>query len=185
MHPTGSRKCLHCADFFLPDAHNRERQRYCVKPGCRQASRAASQAKWLAKPENLDHWKGPENVQRVQEWRKANPGYSRRRGPRRRVALQDIPTTQPVVPQPKAEPVAEVALPNPCVPLQDSWESQNPVLVGLIAQFAGVTLQEDLEPMLRHLHSRGRVILGIDVRPPDYAKTTDRSRTTPAHAGPV
>jgi hypothetical protein len=89
MHPTGSCKCLHCADFFLPDAHNRERQRYCVKPGCRRASRAASQAKWLAKPENLDHWKGTENVQRVQEWRKANPGYSRRRGPRRRVALQD------------------------------------------------------------------------------------------------
>jgi len=185
MHPTGSRKCLHCADFFLPDAHNRERQRYCGKPGCRRASRAASQAKWLAKPENLDHWKGPENVQRVQEWRKANPGYSRRRGPRRRVALQDIPTTQSVVRQPKAEPVAEVALPNPCVPLQDRWESQNPVLVGLIAQFAGVTLQEDLEPMLRHLQSRGRVILGIDVQPPDYAKTTDRSRTTPAHAGPV
>ena len=80
MHPTGSRKCLHCCDFFLPDARNRERQRYCVKPGCRRASRAASQAKWLAKPENVNQWKGWENVQRVQEWRKANPGYSRRRG---------------------------------------------------------------------------------------------------------
>ena len=185
MHPTGSCKCLHCADFFLPDAHNRERQRYCVKPGCRRASRAASQAKWLAKPENLDHWKGTENVQRVQEWRKANPGYSRRRGPRRRVALQDVSTAQPIVPQPKADRVAEVALPALSVALPNDWESQNPVLVGLIAQFAGVTLQEDIEPMLRHLQSRGRVILGIDVRPPDYAKTTDRSQTTPAHAGPV
>jgi hypothetical protein len=63
------------------------------------------------------------------------------------------------VPQTKAEPVAEVALPDPCVALRNDWESQNPVLVGLIAQFAGVTLQEDIEPMLRHLHSRGRVIL--------------------------
>ena len=185
MHPTGSRKCLHCGDFFLPDARNRERQRYCVKPECRLVSRAASQAKWLAKPENADQWKGWENVQRVQEWRKANPGYSRRRGPRRRVALQDVSTAQPIVPQTKAAPVAEVALPEPCAALPNDWQSQNPVLVGLIAQFAGVTLQEDIEPMLRHLQSRGRVILGIDVRPPDYAKTTDRSRTTPAHAGPV
>ena len=185
MHPINSRKCLNCHDFFLPDPRNMCRQLHCKKTSCRKASKVASQVKWLAKPENVDHWKGAENVQRVQEWRKANPGYSRRRGPRRRVALQDVSTAQPIVPQPKADPVAEVALPNPCAALQDSWESQNPVLVGLIAQFAGVTLQEDIEPMLRHLQSRGRVILGIDVRPPDYAKTTDRSRTTPAHAGPV
>ena len=51
------------------------RQLYCIKTSCRKASKVASQVKWLAKPENVDHWKGAENVQRVQEWRKANPGY--------------------------------------------------------------------------------------------------------------
>ncbi len=185
MHPAGSRKCLHCCDFFLPDARNRERQRYCVKLACRQVSRAASQAKWLAKPENAEHWKGLANVQRVQAWRQANPGYSQRRRQRRPKVLQEASTAQTIVPQPNAEPDAAVALPDPGVALQDDWTAQDPVLVGLIAQFAGVTLQEDIEPMLRHLHSRGRVILGIDVRPPDYAKRTDQSRTTPAHAGPV
>ena len=109
MHPAGSCKCLHCCDFFLPDARNRERQRYCVKQECRQVSRSASQAKWLAKPENAEHWKGPANVQRVQAWRKANPGYSRRRGLRRPKALQDALTSQPFVPQHTPEPVAEVA----------------------------------------------------------------------------
>ena len=102
-------KCLCCNEKFHHDARNRRHQQYCAKDACRKASKVARQARWLAKPENLDHWKGPENVQRVQEWRKANPGYSRRRGPRRRVALQDISKPQPIGPQPKAEPVAEVA----------------------------------------------------------------------------
>ena len=56
---------------------------------------------------------------------------------------------------------------------------------GLIAHLTGLALQEDIAPILRSLHSHGRAIQGIDVLRPDYAKTTDRSRTGAAHADPI
>ena len=49
-----------------------------AKPGCRKASKADSQRRWLQKPENRDYFRGPEHVQRVQRWREAHPGYWRR-----------------------------------------------------------------------------------------------------------
>lgn len=178
MHPIGSSKCLHCIVFFIPDARNRAKQRYCCKEGCRQASKAASQRAWLSKPGNADWWKGEANVIRMQEWRRTHPGYSRRRGPRRRVALQVLLNPQPAAPQPPVAPDAAVAL-------QDDWKQQPPMVVGLIAHLTGLALQEDIDPILRSMHSHGRAILGIDVQRPDYGKTTDRSRTGAAHAAPI
>jgi hypothetical protein len=67
-----------------PTAH----QRYCAAPRCRAASKAASQARWLAAAENQDYFRGPVNVARVKAWRSRNPGYWRKRR-RARVALQD------------------------------------------------------------------------------------------------
>ncbi|MBW2163760.1 MAG: hypothetical protein JRF43_04785, partial [Deltaproteobacteria bacterium] len=43
------RKCRNCGDFFIPDPRNVKRQEYCRKPKCRKASKAAAQARWLAK----------------------------------------------------------------------------------------------------------------------------------------
>jgi hypothetical protein len=182
MHPTGSCKCMHCTDFFIPDARNRAKQRYCDKEGCRQESKAASQRAWLGKPGNADWWKGEANVIRMQEWRRAHPGYSRRRRPRRRVALQVLLNPQPATPQAPVAPDAALALQ---VALQEDWKQQSPIVVGLIAHLTGLALQEDIAPMLRSMHSRGRAILGIDVWRPDYGKTTDRSRTGTAHAAPI
>lgn|GEM_PF-2070139 len=59
MAQSGQRKCLNCAEFFTPDARNRSRQHHCNKPACRQASKAAAQAAWLAKPANQDYWRTP------------------------------------------------------------------------------------------------------------------------------
>ena len=42
------RKCKCCLKLFLPDPRNRRHQRYCSVPRCRAASKAASQARWLA-----------------------------------------------------------------------------------------------------------------------------------------
>lgn len=67
----GQRKCLCCGAFFIPDWRNVARQRYCCEPGCRRASKAASQAAWLSKPDNVDYFKGSVHVQRVREWRAA------------------------------------------------------------------------------------------------------------------
>lgn len=185
MHPLGSCKCLHCTVFFIPDARNRAKQRYCDREGCRQESKAASQRAWLSKPGNADWWKGEANVIRMQEWRRAHPGYSRRRGPRRRVALQVLLNPQPTPLQPPVPPDGAVALQEASVALQDDWKQQPPIVVGLVAHLTGLALQEDIDPILRSMHSHGRAILGIDVQRPDYGKTTDRSRTGAAHAAPI
>ena len=59
MAKAGQRKCMSCAEFFLPDHRCGERQRYCCAAACRRASKAASQASWLAKPPNKDYFSGP------------------------------------------------------------------------------------------------------------------------------
>ena len=74
MAQRGQRKCLCCHDLFLPEPRSAGRQRYCSAAACRRASKAASQAAWLAKAENLDYFAGPMNVLRVQAWRAAHPG---------------------------------------------------------------------------------------------------------------
>ncbi len=71
----GKKKCSHCKRLFRPDYRNRNRQKYCNKPECRKVSKAASQKKWLNKPENKDYFRGADNVRRVQEWREQNPDY--------------------------------------------------------------------------------------------------------------
>jgi hypothetical protein len=84
------RKCKCCRTLFCPDPRNRHHQRYCSEAACRAASKAASQARWRAAPENQGYFRGPVNVARVQAWRSRHPGYWRRA---RRVgtALQDRP----------------------------------------------------------------------------------------------
>jgi hypothetical protein len=74
------RSCLNCGEAFSPEARNARHQRYCGLAPCKASSKRASQAKWLAKPENRDYHRGPEAVARVQAWRAAHPGYSRRHG---------------------------------------------------------------------------------------------------------
>ena len=79
MAKAGQRKCMSCGEFFAPDHRSGERQRYCCAADCRRASKAASQATWLARPPNNDYFSGPVHVARVQAWRAAHPGYSRGR----------------------------------------------------------------------------------------------------------
>ena len=64
------KKCLNCSCLFIPDHRNRNRQKYCRKPDCRKVSKTESQKKWSAKQENQNYFSGPENVKRVQGWRK-------------------------------------------------------------------------------------------------------------------
>ena len=67
------RKCKCCLKIFRPDPRNRRHQSYCSAPTCKAASKAASQARWLAKPENQDYFRGPVNTARVKAWRAAIP----------------------------------------------------------------------------------------------------------------
>jgi len=104
-------KCRHCGQLYQPDPRNVRRQRYCAQPACRQASKAASQARWRASPKGRGYFRGRANVLRVQAWRKAHPGYWRRRPkasqspdapsrdpPKRSCALQEDCPPQALVP---------------------------------------------------------------------------------------
>ncbi len=156
MKPEARRcKCLHCKMLFVPDYRNRGRQKYCSTPACQQASKRARQARWLSKPENRDHFRGAENVQRVREWRQAHPGYWKR-SPRPVRTLQDACSAQSAA----IKELAPVELPGVCRgTLQDVCQVQAPLLVGLISKFTDCTLQDDIVLFVRRLIAKGQDIL--------------------------
>ena len=149
-------KCLHCKKIFVPDYRNRARQKYCSAPECQAASKQASQQQWLSKPGNGDYFRGPENIQRVQEWRSEHPGYWKRRPRKPRGTLQETCSAQVAaneeLPQKRPPQVSQPAL-------QDLCEVKTPLLVGLIAQFTDTALQEDIVAYTRRLIARGQDIL--------------------------
>jgi hypothetical protein len=182
MSSTASRKCLCCNDMFHPDARNRRHQRYCAEDACRKASKAARQARWLAKPENLDYFRGGANCERVRQWRLANPGYSRRKTAARPAALQDVSNPQPVAnesPVPSCTPS----------PLQDVLLLQPALIVGLIAILTGHDVQDDIATTIRIFINRGRDILRLVPGGPEFhhheKQTTPVSGTPATRAPPI
>jgi hypothetical protein len=145
------RKCKCCQKLFRPDPRNRHHQRYCAAPRCRAASKAASQARWLANPKNRDYFCGPVHVARVKAWRSRNPGYWRKRL-RARVALQDLSLEQAVDSTNKK---ANFASP----PLQEILSAQPAVLIGLIAHVVGTPLQDEIVKTTDRLLRLGQDIL--------------------------
>ena len=146
-------KCLFCGALFQADPRNARHQKYCSEPACRKVSKAASQRAWLAKPENQDYFRGPENVARVQSWRAGHPKYWRRAQTERRqtpatpvtsVTLQDVCPAQAI----EITEVSQVVL-QPA--LQDILFDQPAVLIGFIAQFTGSALQDDIARSTRRL----------------------------------
>lgn len=154
MAQRGQRKCLNCNDFFDPDHRNRERQHYCCKPDCRHASKAASQAAWLAKPGNSDYFRGPLHVTRVQAWRAAHPGYGRKRA-KASVVLQDPLLVQAV--DFIEETANRVEIPA-SLALQDVLPPASPILTGLIAHLFSLSLQDDIDLAARRLIQLGNDI---------------------------
>jgi hypothetical protein len=146
------RKCCNCKELFIPDPRNVKRQKYCRKPECRNASKAASQRRWLAKPENQGYFCGPKNVKRVQLWREDNPGYWRRKRKTVKDALQDPLNHQLIENNTDNVDFANDAL-------QDLLITQPPVLLGLIANFTGNALQDDIAMTFKRLQKLGQDIV--------------------------
>ena len=146
------KKCRNCNTLFRPDPRNIKRQKYCSKPQCRKASKAASQQRWLQKPENQNHFRGAENVIRVQQWREANPGYWRGKRKNNKDALQDRLISQPTENNDDNVQFAHDAL-------QDFLIAQPPVLLGLIANFTGNALQDNMVITLQRLQKLGQDIV--------------------------
>jgi hypothetical protein len=149
------RKCRCCRTFFVPDPRTADRQQYCSQPACCQASKAASQRRWLSKNGNGDYFRGPDAVRRVQLWRQSHPGYWRGDPhPSERTQPTD---NQAVNPSQSSCNVLR-ALPRT---LQEDCLAQDPAFVGLISMVTGSTLQEDIAATTRQLLLRGRNILGL------------------------
>ena len=151
---SGSRKCLHCHTFFKPHPRSKGRQKYCSKPDCQKASKHASQKKWLKKTQNQDYFRGPENVQRVQQWRSKHPGYSRKRrsGSDTPSSLQD-PLMMQSTDNKEENPILKPD------PLQELLIAQPFVLIGLIAHLTGSTLQDDIVQTSQKLRQLGEDFL--------------------------
>jgi hypothetical protein len=145
------RKCKCCLKLFRPDPRSRRHQRYCSATACRAASKAASQARWLATPENQGYFGGPVNVARVQAWRSRHSGYWRKD---RRVgaALQELLMAQRLD---STSTTAKAAR----SPLQDVLIAQPAVLIGLIAHIVGTPLQDDIVRTTDRLLRLGQDIL--------------------------
>ena len=152
------RKCKCCRRLFRPDPSNRRHQRYCSAPRCRRASKAASQARWLAQPDNRDYFRDAWHGARVRAWRSRNPGYWRK-VQRRATALQDVQTAQPIDRAGKTDNFVRL-------PLQDLVMAQEAVLIGLIAHLVGTPLQDDLVRTADRLLRLGQDILAMSRGPP-------------------
>jgi hypothetical protein len=145
------RKCKSCLKLFRPDPRSCDRQQYCSAPLCRGASKAASQARWLAKPENQDYFRHPLHVARVREWRTRHVDYWRK-SPVPSIALQDVRMAQPIDCVDKTSNPARS-------PLQEIVTAQPVVLLGLIAHLVGTPLQDDIVRATRRLLRMGQDIL--------------------------
>lgn len=123
------RRCLCCREWFHPDPRSRFRQQFCSKPACRKARKTLAHQRWAARPENQDHWRGESEVERVRLWRLKHPGYWK--GTRRR----------------------------PVDALQDEILPKDPLLVGILSELCGSTLQDDIASEYARLLAKGREIL--------------------------
>jgi hypothetical protein len=162
------RKCRCCSRFFFPDYRNPQRQHYCQEPPCRRASKAASQKRWLRKPANRNYFRDAQNVARVQQWRKAHPGYWRKK-PEKTARSEP---SQPIADQGFSPGQTSCNVPaSPLSTLQDFCLAKDPAFIGLISMVTGRTLPEDIAATARCVIDQGRNILGQVSPEPHHTKT--------------
>ena len=183
MKCSARRKCQHCKEFYLPDRRNLRHQRYCSEAACRKQSKAESQRRWVQKPDNQNYFCGPQNSQRVKEWRKCHPGYWRKKKSVPQEPLQDLCTTQVA----QNQGVTKAEIPGA---LQEVWLMQPAVMVGLISTMSGSALQEDIAATTRALLRKGQDILAMrprvaTIRYDDENQTGTLSGTVAPCAAPV
>jgi hypothetical protein len=118
--------------------------------------RTACQRRWRRRPENQNYFRGPENRQRVKDWRKRNPGYWRRKKSSTPVPLQEVFQAQ------IAQDEELIAKKAPDA-LQDLFSMQPAVVVGLISMIAGSALQDDIVATFQVLRRKGEDVLSRNV----------------------
>ena len=159
------RRCLNCKQLFLPDLKSRYHQKFCSAGECRKTSKARSQKLWKEKPQNRSYWCGPEHVERVRAWRKANPAFSGRKANRGKAPRKPVAS-------------AKIQRGVNFQPLQDDLLPEDPLIVGVISALAGSSLQDDIVVMCKHLIAKGREILDRN-RPPKNKSSVQPLRSSP------
>lgn len=137
------RRCKHCDDLFKPDPRNLKRQKFCRKSECKEASKRYSQQKWLMKPKNKDHFAGPANVIRVQQWRQQNPGYWKQKKSKKITsliegALQETLSMKTIAGEGFSSDLMQDAL-------QDSLSAKTLVIIGFDTQLSKTALQDIID----------------------------------------
>lgn len=139
-------RCNGCGRRFIPDPRARKRQRFCRAQECKRASQAASQAKWLSKPENSHYFKGPGNALRVKLWRSANP---RAKKPPQQKAMQRL-----------IQPALANAL--KACGVQDLNERQLALVLGVVSALARSSVQDVIARRIRQFMFAGYAVLRPD-----------------------
>lgn len=124
------------------------RQRYCPRVGCKAAGQSKARSRWRS--ENPDHFKGFANLLRVQDWRRDNPGYWRRRTRVGRYSLRG--------------PLGDAA--RLCA-LQHVIDTHFSLVVGLLSRLTGSALQHEIADEMRRLMLLGHGIITQSVDPSD------------------
>lgn len=181
MNLAKSHGCLGCQQPFTADARNVHHQKYCTEAACRQASKAASRRRWLAKPENQNYHSGPVAVARVRAWQHENPAYRERQQAKRSAALQDVCEALPEPHATEEESAvllisADIVAKPVSIALQEVIINQPTVFIGLIAHFFNLTLQDDIANTTRSLQQLGEDITN-GRHPGEFLKTAHLPRT--------
>lgn len=149
--------CLHCNRLFVPDCRHRRDQRCCSRPACKRARQAASLQRWRAKPENREFWRGAWNVDRVREWRAAHPGYWKRANDGDKAPLQNAMKLTGIADSREDKAGFDDEYATKRIPAL--LREQSPVVVGLIAQMTGCTLQNAILEVAEKLFEKGRAVM--------------------------
>ena len=149
------RKCRCCRKFFTADAFNNYHQVFCSTSDCQRASKAASQRRWVRKLKNPKYFR--DEIQRVQDWRKLNPGYWKKKKETSTSGVSHPLVVQPVIPDKSSRNAPQVELST----LRDFALTEHPAFVGLISMVTGSTLRDDIVVTSRQLVIQGQNILGL------------------------
>jgi hypothetical protein len=156
--PAAQRPCYICHRLFTPNRFAGARQVVCSREPCRKAAKKQRQADWFSR--NPDYFSGPENVERVRQWR-------------RKKAMESPPDPQPPKPSStlkakscnKPEPAEGV--------LQDLARPAEPVIMGLLALWSGAMLQDEVHNLYVQCSRRGSELLDQTVPASDSPLTAN------------
>ena len=155
------RSCCICHNLFIPNKFSGNRQVVCSREPCRKAVKKQRQADWFSR--NPDYFSGPENVERVRQWRQKKA--------QERAA---VPTEQKPPDPPSTQKAESCNTPEPTKGvLQVSARPTEPVIMGLLAFLSGSMLQDEVHNLYSQCSRRGGELLGRTVPAADPPLTAN------------